>query len=185
MELFDSLIKAGYYKACLDYGKFLLEQKKNDEAKSIFKLGYDNAQQFCIGEYIFLLLRTTDFNQILRDYNLASYIMKNFCLSICFDNLSLGSFHYMLYYLIKHSSFQEKIKNDFSKYDLEIYHNIENFFLVEKNESLKNILTEDHFIQYYGLFGGLCYYGIKDIIKSDKEKAFIYYKKGYQLSKEK
>ena len=185
IKIYDSLIKAEYYKACFDYGRFLLEQKKNDEAKNIFKIGYDNAQHFCLGEYFFLLLRTSDYNQILKDYDLASYIMKYICLSISFDNLGIGTFHYMFYYLIKHSSFQQKIKNEFAKYDLEIYQNIEKLFLVDKNESLKNKVAEKYVIQYHELFGSFFYYGISDIIQSDKEKALIYYKKAYQLSKEK
>ena len=34
-------------------------------------------------------------------------------------------------------------------------------------------------------FGELNFYGIEDIIKSDKEKSLIYFKKSYQLSKKK
>ena len=50
-NIFDNLIKAEYYKACCDYGRFLLDVRKFDEAKTIFKKGLDNGQQFCLGEY--------------------------------------------------------------------------------------------------------------------------------------
>ena len=54
-NIFENLIKEKYYKACLDYGRFLLEEKKFDEAKNILKLGYENGQHFCLGEYFNLL----------------------------------------------------------------------------------------------------------------------------------
>ena len=52
-NIFDNLIKAEYYKACYDYGKFLMDEKKYDEAKNIFKKGSDNSQHLCFAEYIF------------------------------------------------------------------------------------------------------------------------------------
>ena len=49
-EIFDNLIKAEYYKACLDYGRFLRNEKKCNEAKKILKKGFENGQQFCVSE---------------------------------------------------------------------------------------------------------------------------------------
>ena len=181
-NIFDNLIRAEYYKACYDYGKFLMDEKRNDEAKNIFKKGSDNSQQFCLAEYIFLFLKMANYKQILTDYKLASFILKNKCLTICFDKLGQGSFYYMLYYLAKHSSFRQKVINDFSKYALNIYKTGEKYIDIERNELIENNLAEKYTME---LFGSNCYYGIPDNIKPDKEKALIYFKKAYLLAKEK
>ena len=63
--IFDNLIKSGYYKAACDYGRFLKNENKYDEAKIIFKKGVDVSQQFCFSEYYYLLLSTTNLNQLV------------------------------------------------------------------------------------------------------------------------
>jgi hypothetical protein len=88
----------------------------------------------------------------------------------------------MFNYLIKHSSFKQKVQNDYSKYALEIYGKIENYYGSENNE---NNFAERHIIEYHSLLGTICYYGIQDIKKSDKERALIYLTKSYKLAKEK
>ena len=162
-----------------------MNENKYDEAKNILKKGSDNSQQFCFAEYIFLLLRATNFNQILTDYKLASYILKSKCLIICFDKLRLSSFYYMVYYLAKHSSFRQKIISDFSRYALEIYKTEEKYILNENNGSIENNFAEKYTMQIFMSFATDCYYGIPDNIKPDKEKALIYFKKAYLLAKEK
>ena len=182
-NIFDNLIKSGYYKVALDYGRFLIMENRYDEAKIIFKKGSDDRQQFCFAEYIFLLLSTTDLNQLLKDYNLISYFLKNHCIVICVDKLGQGSFYYMIYYLIKHTSFKQQIKNDFGKYAKEIFENVEKYFKIENSEFMNNIFSESKICDFTSLFGDLNYFGIKDIINSDREKSLFYYKKSYQLSK--
>lgn len=90
---------------------FLLMKKKYDEAKIIQKKGYENCQHFCCQQYTYLFLSTTNFKQLLLDYNIISYILKNMCLTFCFIKLSSNSFFYAVYYLIKHSSFKQKIES--------------------------------------------------------------------------
>ena len=116
---------------------------------------------------------------------MASYILKSKCLIICFDKLGLSSFYYMVYYLAKHSSFRQKIISDFSRYALEIYKTEEKYILNENNGSIENNFAEKYTMQIFMSFASDCYYGIPDNIKPDKEKALIYFKKAYQLSKEK
>ena len=184
-NVFEDLILSGYYKACLDYGRFLLNEQKYDEAKIILKKGFDNCQYLCNGEYIFLILSTTDFKQILSDYNIISYLLKNMCVDISFIKLGQTSFYYQIYYLIKHSSFKENILNDFVKYAIEIFQIDEKNVQSQTTEFINEKFAEKYIIQIPCAFGCLCYYGISDIIKSDKERALIYFKKSYQLSKEK
>ena len=86
--IFDNLIKAEYYKACYDYGRFLMDEKKYDEAKNIFKKGSDNGQQFCFGDYADILMLITNFKEYLTDYNMISFLLKNMCLIICLEKLS-------------------------------------------------------------------------------------------------
>ena len=178
-NIFKNLIKEGYYKAACDYGRFLISENEYEEAKNIFKIGSDNSQQYCLLEYTYIFLKTVDFNQIFIDYNEILSLLKNMCLIICFDKTNHGSFYYMLHYLIKHSS----IQNEYTKYALEIYKNEEKYFKTENNELIYNILSEHNVIDHIGLFGNLCFYGIGDTIKSDKEKALIYFKKSYKLAK--
>lgn len=45
-DIFDNLVRAEYYKACCDYGKFLHDEGKYDEAKNLFKKGVDNCNNF-------------------------------------------------------------------------------------------------------------------------------------------
>ena len=104
---------------------------------------------------------------------------------ICFDKLGQSSFYYMVYYLAKHSSFKQKIINDFSRYALEIYKNFEKHLDFENNKSIENNFAEKYTMEVFMLFGYTCYYGIPDYIKPDKEKALIYFKKAYLLAKEK
>ena len=182
-NIFDNLIKSGYYKVACDYGRFLIRENRYDEAKIIFKKGSDDSQQFCFREYFYLLLSTTDLNQLLKDYNLITYLLKNHCILICLDKLGQGSFYYMIYYLIKHTSFKQQIKNDFGKYAKEIFENVEKYFKIENSEFMNNIFSESKICDFTSLFGDLNYFGIKDIINSDREKSLFYYKKSYQLSK--
>ena len=182
-NIFDNLIKSGYYKAACDYGRFLKDENKYDEAKIIFKKGADVSQQFCFNEYYFLLLSTTNLNQLVKDYNMISYFIKNSCIIICLDKFGQGNFYYMLYYLIKHTSFKQQLKKDFGKYATEIYKNEEKYYKFENNEIIYNIFSEEKVIDKMCFFGELNFYGIEDIIKSDKEKSLIYFKKSYQLSK--
>ena len=184
-NIFDNLIKSGYYKVACDYGRFLIRENRYDEAKIIFKKGSDDSQQFCFNEYFYLLLSTTDLNQLLKDYNLISYFLKNHCIVICVDKLGEGSFYYMIYYLIKHTLFKQQIKNDFGKYAKEIFKNAEKYFRIENSDIMNNIFSEIIVIDYTSLFGTLNYFGIKDIINSDKEKSLFYFKKSYKLSKKK
>ena len=184
-NIFDNLIKAGYYKACLDYGIFLIKEKQYDEAKKILKKCFDNNQQFCLSEYTYLYLKESNFNQTLKDFKFASYILKNISLVVCFDKLDKSSFFYMVNYLAKHSSFKQKILDNFSKYALEIFKANEKKFENEDDESIEKNFAEKYVIDFYRLFGTLCYYDIPDTVKSDKERALIYFKKSYKLAKEK
>ena len=45
------------------------------------------------------------------------------------------------------------------------------------------MIFRNYAIENVGLFGILCYYDIPDIIKSDKERALIYFKYAYQFAK--
>lgn len=141
-NIFDYLIKSGYYKAVYDYGQFLKKEKKYEEAKSMFKKGFDNAQRFCLNDYTNLLINLTYFNNFLTDYSLISYILKNMCLIISFDKLGISNFYYTIYYLIKHSSFKQKILNDFSKYVKEMFQNEKKYLQIEKNELIDNNFAE-------------------------------------------
>lgn len=184
-NIFENLINAEYYKASCDYGRFLINNDKQDEAKNIFKKGMDNSQQFCLSEYIYLILREINLNHLLSDYKIISYLLKNIILVICFEKLSLGSFFYGFYYLFKHSSFKKQIKNDFIKFVIEVYQNIEKNLQIENNEYVQNNFEEKYTIQIPSCFGQYCYYGIFDYINPDKEKALVYFKKAYKLAKEK
>ena len=184
-DIFDKLINSEYYKAAFDYGKFLMEDGKFDEAKKIFKLGMDKSEQFCLAEYTFLLLNSYELNQMLNDYKITSHFLNNICLTICIEKLSITSFYYTIYYLAKHSTFKDKIINDYRKYVLEIYKNKEVVIEVEKAQSLLDKLSEKYQIESYLGFGRMCYYGIPNLIESNKEKALIIFKKGYKLAKEK
>ena len=82
-KIFDNLIKLGYLKSSYDYGKFLIDEKRYDEAKSIFKKGYDNAQHFCSSNYLYLLLSSTNFSQVLQIITLF-FIYEKLCALILF-----------------------------------------------------------------------------------------------------
>ena len=184
-NIFDNLIKMDYYKACSDYGLYLVNEKKYDEAKNIYKKGYDNSQHFCTQEYTYIFLSTTDFKQILSDYNIIYYVLKNMLMTYCFIKLGSNSFIYAIYYLTKHSSFRQKIENDFGKYAIEIFRKNEHYL----GNQAKDYISI-HFSDYFSMdfpynFGNQYYYGILNIIEPNKEKALILFKKGYQLSKEK
>ena len=169
-NIFDNLIKAEYYKACCDYGRFLIDQKQYDEAKTIFKKGLDNGQQFCLSEYCFLLLWTTNFDQFLKDYNMIVYILDIMSLHICIDKLGIGSFFYAMHYLIKHSSFKQQVRKDFGKYAEEIFKGKEKYLQINENKLLHDTFAEIYIIEIPLGFGKMCYYGISDLINSDKEE---------------
>ena len=90
-----------------------MKENKYDEAKSIFKKGADKGQQFCLHKYIYLLLSSIDYNQLLTNYNLISHNLKNILILVCLYKLNHGSAYYMYYYLIKHSSFRQQIQKIF------------------------------------------------------------------------
>ena len=184
-DIFDKLFYSEYYKAACDYGKFLMKEEKYDDAQKIFKKGIDKCQQFCLGEYIFLTLESFEFNHLLSDYKIASHFLNNLCLEICFDKLLKTSFFCAIYYLTKHSSFKDQIKNDYHKYALEIYKNVEKIFEIENNDSLSNNYSGSYQIYNYLFFGRMCYYGIPGLIESNKEKSLDIFKKAYKLAKEK
>lgn len=77
----------------------------------------DKAQQFCLAENIYLYLNSIELNELLSDYQITSYILKNLCLVVSFDKLSQGSLFFAIHYLTKHSSFNcSQIKKDFNKF---------------------------------------------------------------------
>ena len=184
-NIFDNLIKMDYYKACSDYGLFLVDEKKYDEAKVIFKKGYDNCQQFCCQQYTYIFLSTTDYKQLLSDYNIIFYILKNMLITYCFLKLGSNSFLYALYYLIKHSSFKQRLENDFGKYAIEMFKKLERYFNNQSNDYIHRNFADMYCMDIPNNFGSQYFYGILNIIKQDRENALIYFKKGYQLSKEK
>ena len=185
-DIFNNLVNAEYYKAFFDYGNYLIKEEKFDEARNIFKKGADKSQQFCLGTYNYIILRESDLNQILSDYNLTSYLLKNMCLTICIEKLDQGSFKYFIYYLLKHSSLKKQIGNDFIKYAFEIIAKEEQICQVENNQFLDNNFAEKYFIQVYKNYGNTYYYGINNhYFKSSKEKAILYFIKSYKLAKEK
>ena len=92
---------------------------------------------------------------------------------------------YFIYYLMKHSTFKKQIENNFIKYCFEIMEEREKLCEIENKEYLENNLAEKYLIQTYSGLGAFLYYGINDKIKSDKEKALLYFKKSYKLAKEK
>ena len=183
-DIFDKLINSEYYKACYDYGKFLVGEEKLDEAKNMFKLGKDKSQQFCLGEYLYLVLKTYDLNQLLSDYKITSYFLNDLCLNISLEKLNIVSFYYTIYYLTKHSSFKDKIKNAYHKYALEIYKNKKKLLEIENAEFLTKNFSKKYQIENHLGFGRMCYYGIPDLIESNKEMALNIFKKGYKLAKE-
>jgi hypothetical protein len=176
---FERLINDKYYKAAYDYGHFLIKEKKYNEAKNILKLGIDNSQQSCLSLYIYLVLKEIELKQLLLDYDKIKDILHNMCLSICLDKLNYSSFFYAFYYLSKHSSFKEQLKNDFIKYITEIYNNF--------NKEIKAIEEIEADIRYkiniLYIFGQMNYYGILEEIKPDKEKALSFFKKSYNFAK--
>ena len=184
-NIFDNLIKMDYYKACCDYGFFLVDEKKYDEAKIIFKKGYDNCQIFCCQLYTYMFLTTTDFKQLLSDYNIIYYILKNMLIVYSFIKLGSNSFLYALHYLIKNSSFKQRLENDFGKYAIEIFRKNENYFNNQANDYIRKNFSDIYSMSIPNNFGTMYYYGILNIIKQDREKALVYLKKGYQVSKEK
>ena len=184
-NIFDKLINSEYYKALYDYAKFLINEGKFDDAKNKLKLGTDKSQQFCLGEYIFILLQSYNLEQLLSDYKIITYFFDHFCLEICLEKLSLSSFYYAFYYLTKHSFFKENIKKDYNKYAFEIYKIYEKFEEINNNDVLLNIFSEKYQIWTYENLGKIYYYGIFGLLESNKDKALIYFKKAYKLAKEK
>ena len=184
-KIFENLYKAGYYKCCCDYGRFLMKEGKYNEAKDIFKKGADKGQQFCFGDFADIVMQKTSYKQFLSDYNMASYTLKNTLIIYCIERLSKISFFYTLYYLSKHSSFKDKLKNNFGKYAKEFLKIDEKYFQAESEEYIKNNFTEKYIINEPYNFGIMQYYGIPDLISRDKERALICFKKSYQIAKEK
>ena len=176
---FKKLIEEKYFKSAYDYGRFLIVEKKYDEAKKILQLGIDNSQSFCLSLYIYLILRETELNKLLLDYNQIKNILNNMCLSICFDKLNYSSFFYAFYYLTKHSSFKEELIKDFMKYAKEIYDNFNRE--IEKMDEIESDIRYKINILY--IFGQIIFYGILGEIKQDKEKSLTFFKKSYDLAK--
>ena len=145
----------------------------------------DKSQQFCLGKYIFSYLNTIEYNQLLSDYNIITFILKNFCLEVCLEKLCIGNTFYAIHYLTKYSPFKDKIKKHFNKYAYEIYKNIEQIFKIENNDYLLNNYSEKYQIQNYINLGKIYHYGIYDLLDANKEKALTYFTKGYKLAKEK
>jgi hypothetical protein len=125
--IFDSLIESGYYKTALDYGYFLINEGKDDEAKKIIKIGMDNSQQLCLLGYTYIILREHNINEIVSDYNICSSILNQMLLVICIDKLIASRAFYTFYYLTKHTTFKNQLKNDYIKYIIEIYDNKEKY----------------------------------------------------------
>ena len=107
------------------------------------------------------------------------------CLIICLEKLGLSSFFFAMYYLTKHSSFKQKIIQDFSRYAKEIYQIVENYLQIENFEFVNKNFAETYAIDKPFLFGNMLYYRISDVIKPDKETALINFKKAHKLAKEK
>ena len=45
---------------------------------------------------IFSYLNTIEYNQLLSDYNIITFILKNFCLEVCLEKLCIGNTFYAI-----------------------------------------------------------------------------------------
>ena len=152
-----------------------MSEEKFNDAKKIFKLGMDKSQQFCLTEYLGIILKESQLNQFLSDYKIANIFLNYLCLEICFNKILKKSFYYAVYYLTKRSSFKDIIKNNYHQFALDIYNNVEKITDNYSEIQIDNYLT----------YGKMCYYGILGLIDSNKEKSLNIFKKGYKLAKEK
>ena len=107
------------------------------------------------------------------------------CLTFCFIKLGSNSFFYAIYYLIKHSSFKQRIENEFGKYAIEIFRKNQRYLQNQEIDYIHNNFADMYSMDFPCNFGRMYYYGISNIFKRDKEKALFFLKKSYQLSKEK
>ena len=73
----------------------------------------------------------------------------------------------------------------FGKYAIEVFKKNESYLQNQANDFIHKNFAEMYSIDIPFNYGKMCYYGISNIFKQDKEKALIYFKKGYQISKEK
>ena len=86
---------------------------------------------------------------------------------------------------MKHTSFKQKIESEFSKYVIEIFKIEEKNVQNQIKEAINDNFAEKYLIQIPSAFGVMCYYRISNMIKPEKEESLIYFKKAYQLAKEK
>ena len=110
-QIFENLIKSEYYKASYDYGNYLINEEDYNKAKEIIKVGMENSQQFCISEYYYIILKETELNKFIFNYEVITDFIKNLFLSICLEKLNYSSAFFTLYYIlivIKIKSLNEK-----------------------------------------------------------------------------
>ena len=181
-NIFDNLIKCNYYKACYDFANFLIQEGDYDKAKNILKFGMDNSQQYCFSVYYYLYLKETEIDNLLMNYRLFSSLLNNMILIMCIEKLNYSSIFYMIFYLFKHSSYKNDLERNYTNLLQEIYKNIESN--LNNINNIKHIYADRYIQEIIFIFGQMCYYGIFNKKKQDKEKALSYFKQSYNMSKE-
>ena len=86
---------------------------------------------------------------------------------------------------MKHTSFKQKIESEFGNNAIEIFKIEEKNVQNQIKEAINDNFAEKYLIQIPNAFGVMNYYGISNMIKPEKEESLIYFKKAYQLAKEK
>ena len=187
----DSEIEAFYkeienkklYEFYADYGNYLLDKKSkaNEEIIKLFTTGAKNGFLFCSFRAYQCLIDFYDFDEIMKDYNIAVTLIEFLLDEIVFERIVLKQFVLLIGFFIKYSNFADKIISKYLIYVKEINDYV-NRVLIRKEKGKEHFAEEEEYL--YSVKAYIYYFGFKDIEKQNLQKSIKYLEKGNKITKQ-
>ena len=169
------------YEFYADYGNYILD-KKTRPFQELIQLASEASEK----GYLFnsfrayqCLIDYYDFDEIMQNYDIASTILDYHLDEIVFEKFSLTFFILLMGYLIKYSTFPEKIISKYLIYVKEI-NEYTSSILIKKEKENEEITEKEHY--YYIIKAYIYFFGFKDIEEQNLFKAIEYLDKGLNIT---
>ena len=191
---FKILYDKKYYRSYIDYALFLNSKNRYKEALQVLIEAKNNGILASGFIYFDIFLDNCDFNFLMKNSeNFSPNCELYFLLMIIIDEINIDNvyaffeYFFLLKICFKHYNLNDKINVYFYDYTKEIV-----IFLMNMTKETSSYLGKKLIKKYYCsdenykelnlVWGIIHFYGIKNILKRNLDKAFYYIKIAYEIS---
>ena len=192
-EEFQNLYNKNYYRSYIDYALFLQKKNRKDEALKLLKEARNHGMVSAGFIYFDIYLDSKDFNEIMIPattnfspqcelYNFLQILIDDIIIESVF---SFFEYIFLLKICFKHYNLEYMINIHFYEYTKEIIDFLLNITketdpIKGKQLSKKYFCDEENYKEYNLACGVAHFYGLKNILPRDINKAFCHIKIAYE-----